>query len=632
MAVGRNLTSYLMKEILKEIKSCLQAREYKHAAEILLSCGAPADDFVIQYQMADLWKTIPPGTVEFKKIKIALLSTTTAAHLLPVFRFWLAKECLDAEIWEAEYDTVHQTVLDPQSALYPFKPDMVLILINYRDIDLNGVSPEMNRDDVDDFIKEKVQEYVNLWRVLHERLSCFVVQTNVDLPLVRILGNYDGVVGGGRTHLLRCFNTELSRAAFSGVTVFDMDYIASVFGKNRWFDPQHWYHSKHAFHLDATGLVAFYLARLVAAVRGLAKKCIVMDLDNTLWGGVIGDDGLEGIALGNGAVGEAYVDFQKYLLELKNRGIILAVCSKNDEENAKEPFIKHPEMVLHLPDIAVFIANWGNKTDNIQQVASMLNIGLDSLVFVDDNPVERNLVKSFLPQVHVIELPEDPVDYIRAVDQQALFETVAFSNEDRVRNDYYRDNVSRQGFQQQFSDISDYLKNLEMIGRVGEFDEVNVPRIAQLINKSNQFHLTTTRYTEAEIKAMMADRRYHGLYFRLEDRFGDNGLIAAVILDKEAKGHLFIDTWVMSCRVLSRGMEEFIFNEILRYAHTQKIPTILGKYIPTKKNGLVEGLYERLGLTRISDYQGTTVWRLSVAGGKEKLNFIRWETACLLKV
>jgi len=488
---------------------------------------------------------------------------------------------------------------------------VVFLFTNYRDIKCDlpaGASFAV----VDESITAAVNECVSLWKALRQKSNCHIIQSNVALPYHRVFGNYETAAVWGATHVLRQFNLNLAKALAPGVSLLDMDFLASVYGRRRWHDSRFWYHSKHAFALDATGLVAHQLAKTMGAIKGTAKKCLVLDLDNTLWGGVIADDGLEGIALGHGATGEAFVDFQRYLLKLKERGIILAVCSKNEEDIAKEAFLKHPDMVLKLEDIVVFKANWKDKASNIREIAESLNIGLDSMVFVDDNPAERELVTFSLPMVSVVPMPEDPSDYIDALCSGSYFETVLFSDEDTVRSTYYRSNIERAGFQSQFSDLSDYLRSLNMDMIVGQFDEFHLPRIAQLINKSNQFHLTTTRYTESEIGAIAHDKGRTGLYFKLKDRFGDNGLIAAVILCKQPDASMVIDTWVMSCRVLSRTVEEFICSEIISVARQRKCRKVIGKYIPTAKNKLVADLYGRLHFHRTNETQGTALWELSL--------------------
>ncbi|MBN8902128.1 MAG: HAD-IIIC family phosphatase, partial [Rhodospirillales bacterium] len=332
--------------------------------------------------------------------------------------------------------------------------------------------------------------------------------------------------------------------------------MPAVYGRRRWDDARWWFHSRHPFAIAASGLVAHAASRLLAGARGLAKKCLVLDLDNTLWGGVIGDDGLAGIRLGAGADGEAFVAFQLYVRALKERGVILAACSKNDAETAASVFRDHPDSVLRFEDFAVFVANWDNKADNLRDIARRLNLGLDALVFVDDNPMERDIVRRQLPEVAVVDLPEDPSGYVTALAAPGWFEAAAFSAEDAERSRYYADNAAREAVRSRFVDMGAYLHSLEMVATVGGADPFHLPRMAQLIGKSNQFHLTGTRYGEAELAALAARPDVTVRHIRLADRFGDNGLIACLLLRHDG-GDLVVDTWVMSCRVLGRSVEAF---------------------------------------------------------------------------
>lgn len=602
------------KEQVSSIKHLTKEKKYREAFACISQIADPMDDLARQHRYVQLFNAIPAGELDIKPIKIGMVATSSVEHLVDVFRFWLAKDGFDANIFLAGFNTMDQTVLDPESELYRFKPDMIWLFCNHRDITVDlpfGCSV----DRVDELVQAEVRRFVNLWEVIQSNSSAYILQNNADLPLDRVFGNYEGGTLWGRANVIRKFNLCIAQAVNNGVTIFDLDYLSSVYGKRFWFDERYWYHSKHAFTLDAIGFVAFRMARLIKGIKGQAQKCIVLDLDNTLWGGIIGDDGVEGIKLGNEASGEAFVDFQKYLRKLKDRGVILAVCSKNQEENAKLPFENHPDMELRMDDIAVFMANWNNKDDNIQAIAEILDIGLDSLVFIDDNPVERELVRSRLPMVAIPEMPEDPARYVRILDHCCYFESSTFSQEDSERNDMYRNNAQRKGIQKQYSNITDFLKGLEMKAFIEKFDEMNVPRIAQLINKSNQFHLTTTRYNEAEIKAMMRDENTVCRYFKLKDRFGDNGLISVIILKKINGKDFFVDTWVMSCRVLARGMEEFIHNEMIAIVRLFNGQSLIGKYIPTKKNGLVADLYKNLGYNLIDDKAGITVWSYSIDDG-----------------
>ncbi len=597
-------------DYLKLCKQFIKEEKYREAfAQLRLA--QVNDDFARLHRHARLFKSIPKNSLELTPIKIAMVATSTVDHFVDIFRFWLSLQGFAAEIYVTEFNTMDQAILNPASELYTFQPDIVWIFTNSRDIHIDLVYGS-SQEGVETCLQENVERFKTLWTTLKQHSSAYIIQNNAEIPLERVFGNYEGSVAWGKINILRQFNVQLAQAILPGVTVFDMDYVSSVYGKRTWFDERYWYHSKHAFAFDAVGLVASEAARLVSAIKGRAKKCLVLDLDNTLWGGIIGDDGLEGIVLGDGANGEAYVDFQKYLKRLKDRGVILTVCSKNDESNAKSAFLEHPEMVLKLEDIALFTANWKNKVDNIQDIAATLDIGLESMVFVDDNPAERDLVKKYLPMVSVPDMPEDPSWFMRTLDAQQYFETVTFSGEDQKRSDMYRDNLERKTLQTQYTDLTDYLKSLQMCATVSPFDAMYQSRIAQLLNKSNQFHLTTTRYTEAQIKDMMADENIIGRYFKLKDRFGDNGLISVVILQKQNEHDLFIDTWLMSCRVLARGMEDFVQNEIVAIAKKHHCQRILGQYIPTKKNQLVADHYKKFGYIMTEENQGTTLWALDI--------------------
>ncbi|PCJ57060.1 MAG: hypothetical protein COA79_17165 [Planctomycetota bacterium] len=608
-----------MKKLKIEFKEIIREKGHKEAFDFLFQNSNPELDYPEQYKLYKLFNSISCESLRLKKIKIAILPSCTVDHFVDIFKFCLAGEGFDAEFFVAEFDTIDQTILDPNSGLYSFEPDVVWIFTNYRDVKIPA-DAGASAEEVDLLVEESVDGRIELWKTILNRTDAVVLQNNADQPLERVFGNFESNVPWGNVSVLRSYNMTLARKTISGVTIFDLDYISGVFGKVRWEDSRYWYHSKHAFSMDAIGLLAFHASRLIASIKGLAKKCLVLDLDNTLWGGVIGDDGLNGIKLGNGAIGEAFVDFQKYVKKLKDRGVILAVCSKNEEANAKLPFEKHPDMQLKLDDIAIFVANWDNKAENIKKIADSLNIGLNSIVFVDDNPVERNLVREFLPEVSIPELPEDPVDYKSCLGRHSYFETISFSNEDESRNDMYRKNYERKKFQQTFTDISGYLKSLEMEAIVQPFDDFHLPRITQLINKSNQFNLTTIRYSENDVLKIMKDNNFATFYFKLKDRFGDNGLISLLILNKKSSEELYIDTWVMSCRVLSRGMEEFIQNELIAFGKQEGFSRISAKYIATSKNELVKNLYHKLGFTMEKEMKDPFVsdWVYSLENGENE--------------
>jgi FkbH-like protein len=388
------------------------------------------------------------------------------------------------------------------------------------------------------------------------------------------------------------------------------------------FDPSVYVSTEMVLSIDAIPHVAYRALDIICAAKGHFKKCLILDLDNTMWGGVIGDDGVENIQLGHGlGIGKAFSEFQQWVKKLKNRGIIIAVCSKNNEDTAKEPFYKHPDMILQLDDIAVFMANWDNKADNIRKIQSILNIGFDSMVFLDDNPFERNMVRENVPGVTIPELPEDPGEYLEYLYGLNLFETVSYSGSDADRTKQYQVEAKRVTMQKSFTNEADFLKSLDMVSEVKPFDNFNIPRVSQLSQRSNQFNLRTIRYTEAEIEHIANDNNYQNFTYTLHDKFGDNGLICVIILEKENAETLFINTWFMSCRVLKRGMENFTLNTIVEYAKENGYKRIIGEYVPTEKNKMVENHYQQLGFLPL-DEEGQDLYVLHVADFVAKECFI----------
>jgi FkbH-like protein len=597
--------------MLKKIKDFVGNKEFQRGFMELRKIVKPEDNFPLQNRYFRLFQSIPKDALNLTPIKLAIVGTSTLDHFANSLKLWLGLEGFDADIYLAPFGTLDQSILDPNSDLYGFNADIIWLFTNYRDIHANlpfGASTEF----IEQTMKQAVFRFSSLWETLQKRGQAFVITNNADLPQTLEFGHYEGSVVWGRSNFLRRFNLELAKVITSGLAIFDIEYLSGLVGKKNWFDDTYWHHSKHAFSFDVTSLVAFHGSKIISSIKGGAKKCLVLDLDNTLWGGVIADDGLKGIKLGHGAEGEPYIAFQSYIKRLKDRGIILAVCSKNNEENAKSPFLNHPDMKLKLDDIAVFVADWNNKADNIRHIADTLNIGLDSLVFVDDNPAERALVEKELPMVAVPDLPSDPSQYTNVLNQNHYFETISYSQEDSIRGEMYRADSQRKKILKNTADLDGFLEDLNMEAIIHTFDESNLPRITQLINKSNQFHLTTTRYTENAIRSMMTDKKIISRYFKLGDRFGDNGLISLVILIHNEHS-LKLDTWVMSCRVLARGVEELVHNEIVSIARSLKVKKILGLYIPTKKNKLVSGLFERMGYEKRDIAEKEDCWELNIS-------------------
>jgi FkbH-like protein len=523
-----------------------------------------------------------------KPLRVALVGSSTLKHLVPGIRVAGYRRGLWLEVFQGEYGMYLQEFLNPSSALYQFKPDVVVLTLDAHHI---AEGEAVN-------VEELLGNLRRCWAIARREFGCTVIQ-QTGLPIFpALMGSNEHRLADSVRQRLRKFNLEVRQAADreAGVHLLAIDDLVTADGINAWYDPALWHRSKQEIHPRVSHIYGDLLVRLIAADRGRSAKCLVLDLDDTVWGGVIGDDGLNGIVLGQGSsLGEAFVAFQRYVLGLKRRGVILAVCSKNDEANAYAPFEQHPEMVLRRNDIACFVANWEDKASNLRKIAHALNIGLDSLVFVDNNPFERNLVRQELPQVAVPEIPDDPSFYVTTLADAGYFEAVSITAEDLDRSQQYQANAEREVLRESAADLTGYLQSLQMELLYSQFGEISLARVTQLINKTNQFNLTTRRYTEAQVRAFQEDPHTVTLQFRLLDRFGDNGIIAILIARLQADGDAVIDTWLMSCRVLGRQVEEACLNILAEQARGLGARRLVGEFYPTAKNGMVSNLYANLG-------------------------------------
>ena len=524
---------------------------------------------------------------------------------------------IGCEILTGEYDQYQQEIRDPSSRLAKFRPEIVVLAVNWRSLGLLDETADPAAT-----VRNLIDGMAALWRTCQHRYRAAVIQLNFEIPEVDPLGRLSAASPGGRARVIHTLNLELWDAAQQArVAVLDVEQLAAATGKRNWSDPGMWIAAKQYPTTDAVPLLTRNLAALVRAVCGLTSKCAVLDLDGTLWGGVIGEDGLDGIRLGGDAEGEAYTAFHQYLLGLRRRGIPLAVCSKNNEDDARSVFRRHPETVLKEDDFAVFLANWEPKPDNLKNIAAMLNIGVDSLVFLDDNPVERNLVRRELPEVEVPELPDDPARYAEALHATYLFESLSLTDEDRRRADTYRDNVLRTELAEGSTNLDDYLVSLRMKVDLRPFDETNLPRIVQLINKTNQFSLTTRRTTASEVMAWMQDPACYTQFMRLQDRFGDSGVTGAMVAVREGET-LRIVNWLMSCRVLGRRIENLMLASLIRHARRAGVAAVIGEYLPTAKNGQTSDLFDRFGFERIEEREdGGRLYRAAVPAEDEPVTW-----------
>lgn len=536
----------------------------------------------------------PDGT------RFALLGDCATQLLATAIRGYALEMNLPLRVFEADYDQIDAQLMDTGSEFYAFAPETVLLYRCTEKLYERFVRTPLDARAA--FAETEIEKIRAEWaRVQHG--------TKADILFFAFLPMDDGVFGSyalregsAFPYQLLKLNYLLAEAAreAGNVRLIDLEPIRAHMGYDAFHDPKLYAIAKMPISTQALPAVASRVVDAILARKGRFHKCAIVDLDNTLWGGVIGDDGLEGIQIGELGQGHAFTGFQTWLKELKNRGVMLAVCSKNDEANAKEPFLRHPEMVLKLDDFSAFVANWEDKASNIRRIQKELNIGLDSMVFFDDNPFERNLVRTMLPEVEVPELPEDPAEYTAFARMQNLFDTNSYSDEDRVRTERYLAEKSRTELSAGIDNYDDYLKALGMKAVCAPFDAFHIPRIAQLTQRSNQFNLRTVRYSEQEIEEIAANPRYITRYYTLRDRFGEHGLIAVVILEKR-ENELFVNEWLMSCRVLKRGMEQFIADSILRAAREAGVARVVGEYLPTPKNAMVKDLYASMGFRPLGD-------------------------------
>ena len=523
--------------------------------------------------------------------------TATAA------RFGIALECI-----MSEYDQILQPATTADSALHRAKPDAVLLVIDYRGLPwrLGPDVAERGEAEVDSAL-----QFINMIRCgiqTHSNAPCII--STLAPPVETLFGSLDRTIVGTPRQMVEELNRRLVLSLSTSQDVLlDVAALAETVGLATWYAPNEWNIAKLPFASTIMPLYADHVCRLIGALRGKSRRCLILDLDNTLWSGVIGDDGLEGIIVAQGdATGEAFLAVQQLAVDLRKRGVVLAICSKNDDAVARHGFT-HPEMLLQIEQIAVFQANWNDKAANIRAIAEELSLGLDAMVFLDDNPVERGLVREILPEVAVVELPEDPAFYARTLAAAGYFEAVAYSSEDRSRADFYQDNARRAALQKAGDGVQGYLTSLEMTITFEPFNPAGRTRIAQLINKSNQFNLTTRRYTELEVAA--AEASCFTLQVRLADRFGDNGMISVIICRDVGRDIWEIDTWLMSCRVLGRGVEMAVLQEILTEARARGIRKLLGVYHPSSRNGMVSEHYAKLGFTLVETQRdGSVHWQL----------------------
>ncbi len=553
------------------------------------------------------------GQAGFAGLRLALLTDGMADYAAPALRATGLRHGFALSLFVPPYGQATAEILDPAGEMAAFRPEAVLRAWTAESLGLT--TPRMAPAEAEAAVAAALARATRETTQLQATGAAIVILETLPLPADPWAGHLDRRFAGAVRAQIAAFNTGLAALAGAQAAVLlDTDHLAATVGYAAWQDAALWHRAKVPMALEVIPLYADHVLRLLRAARGRSAKCLVLDLDNTLWGGVIGDDGLEGIRIGQGsAEGEAFLAVQRYALMLKARGIVLAVCSKNEAAAARLPFEQHPDMALRLDDIAVFVANWTDKATNLATIARTLNIGTDALVFLDDNPAERARVRQSLPEVAVPEVGEDPARYPSTVAQAGYFEALALTADDAARAEQYRANAARTAEMAEIGDYDAYLASLDMRCEIRPFDATGRARIAQLINKSNQYNLTTRRYTEAEVAMVEADPACFACQVRLADRFGDNGMISVVIFRK-AGPEWHCDTWLMSCRVLKRRVEEAVLAHVVAAARAAGATALTGNYIPSAKNAMVADHFARLGFAlQGGGAGGQTDWRLDLA-------------------
>jgi FkbH-like protein len=558
----------------------------------------------------------PPEGLSARPVRLALLGSSTLDYLQPAIRVAALRRFAWITTYAGGYNLYRQELEDPPEELRRFAPDMVLLAIHAEELLGSEADAALSAEAAEAKLEAAVAALRRAWSDARQSLNARIIQQTVLPTPLALVGSNEHRLPGSPQRLVAALNERLrDAAAEDDVDLLAIDDAVRADGLDAWHHPALWLRAKQPISPAAAPMYGELAARIVAARLGRSAKCLVLDLDNTLWGGVIGDDGLEGILLGEGdAGGEAFGAFQRYAKSLSQRGVILAICSKNDEENAWLPFDEHPEMVLKRPDIACLVANWEDKPANLRRIADTLNIGLDSLVFADDNAFERELVRRELPMVAVPELPEDPALYASTLARAGYFEAVAITDDDLRRSGLYQENRKRQELLASTTDLASYLRSLAMELLWSPFTRVDLKRVTQLINKSNQFNLTTRRLSEEEVAEAAADPECLTLQLRLVDRLGDNGIIGVVVARQApASAAIEIELWLMSCRVLGRQVEAATLNLLADLARRRGAKRLVGTYIPTAKNGMVRDHYRKLGFTEgDADSTGATRWTLEL--------------------
>lgn len=552
--------------------------------------------------------------------RIAILGGSTTREIRNILELFLLNFGIEPSFYESEYNQFYEDGMFDNPELVEFNPEIIYVHTSNRNI-LNWPVVSDNVEDVDSKIDTEYVKYELLWDHLAEKYQCAIIQNNFELPMYRLLGNQDACIIQGKVSFVSRLNQKIYEYArlHDNFFIHDINYEAAQYGLEKWANPYYWHMYKYAMCVPAIPYTSYGVALIIKSILGKNKKVLALDLDNTLWGGVIGDDGVDNIEIGQEtSIGQIYSEFQAYVREQKQIGTLLTVISKNNDDVARQGFGR-PDSILKEEDFVSFMANWEPKDRNLIQEASELNLLPESFVFVDDNPAEREIIRQSIKGVAVPEISEVE-SYLQTIDRAGYFEVTKLSTDDLQRNDMYQANAQRNKAQLQFADYGEYLLSLKMLGTIKAFEPMYMARIAQLTNKSNQFNLTTKRYTQAEIESVAKSDEYITLYGKLEDKFGDNGVVS-VVIGRIDGDKLHVDLWIMSCRVLKRNMEFAMMDELVKVCKSKGINEINGYYYPTAKNSMVKDFYGLQGFSKVSeDREGNTEWLFEITDSYENKN------------
>ena len=591
---------------------------------LLSQLSYPTDPALLLSKKNSLKKMLLSSQEKRLHKKIAVLGGSTTHDIVQMLDLFLLYHGIEAEFYECEYNQYYEEIMFNNEALKAFQPDMIWFHTSYRNLK-NTPDVHDTPEQVSDKLSNEAERYRQMWEKCAAEFGCCVIQNNFEYPFYRLLGNKDASDYRGLTNFIGRLNNIFYEFAqkHDNFYINDLNFIAADYGLSEWHDLSAWYLYKYCCKIEAIPYLSHNVARIIKSVYGKNKKGFVLDLDNTLWGGVVGDDGVQNLEIGSEtATSQAYQEFQTYLKAHLGLGIILNINSKNDEENARAG-LAHPEGVLKASDCIVIKANWNPKSQNMLETAHELNLLPESLVFVDDNPAEREIIKMQIANACVAEISQ-PENYIKEIDRAGYFEITSLSKDDLARTEMYKANAERSKLEHSFGNYDDYLRSLDMKAEIKPFSDVYMQRIAQLTNKSNQFNLTTKRYTQNEIEAVAANSDYICLYGKLADKFGDNGVVS-VMIAHQIKEALHLDLFLMSCRVLKRGMEQAMMDELVKKAQEKGIKEIYGYYYQTPKNAMVAHLYQDFGFELIQTQNADTTWRLKIENYQNLQSIIKVE-------